>query len=217
MKNSFDVDAAAAAAQKSALRRVFYARRREALENDPQLNFRLGAVLVQWLETIFGNRESTCVGFYRPIRHEPDVTAALSAWAASASGRTLAVPVVDESAKGLMHYARWSPQMPMKAGAYGIAEPAVDERLEPDVIVSPCVAVTRAGMRLGNGGGYFDRYLALRQALGRTPAATVALALEATVIDEAANKAAEGGLAPQDFDIAFDWVATEAGVVRAGS
>lgn len=211
MKNSFDVDAAAAAAQKSALRRVFYARRREALENDPQLNFRLGAVLVQWLETIFGNRESTCVGFYRPIRHEPDVTAALSAWAAS--GRTLAVPVVDESAKGLMHYARWSPQMPMKAGAYGIAEPAVDERLEPDVIVSPCVAVTRAGMRLGNGGGYFDRYLALRQALGRTPAATVALALEATVIDEAA----EGGLAPQDFDIAFDWVATEAGVVRAGS
>ena len=144
------------------------------------------------------------------IGRELECTGGGAAWAGSGSGGRRAGAGGEGRAKGLMHYARWSPQMPMKAGAYGIAEPAVDEQLEPDVIVSPCVAVTRAGMRLGNGGGYFDRYLALRQALGRTPAATVALAPEAPVIDEAAVKADERGLAARALVHTFDWGAPRA-------
>lgn len=49
-------------------------------------------------------------------------------------------------------------------GAYGIMEPAIDDsiEIEPselDLIIVPAVAYTRECLRLGQGGGYYDRLL----------------------------------------------------------
>jgi 5-formyltetrahydrofolate cyclo-ligase len=52
----------------------------------------------------------------------------------------------------------------VKAGAYGIREPAGDETIEPaelGLVVVPAVAFDRRGQRLGRGGGYYDRFLEL--------------------------------------------------------
>ena len=51
-----------------------------------------------------------------------------------------------------------------KKGAFGIPEPVLElGRVIPpediDLVVSPCSSFDESGMRLGMGGGYYDRYL----------------------------------------------------------
>lgn len=89
----------------------------------------------------------------------------------------------------------------MVKGAFGIEEPKIDRLVYPDVIFAPCVGVNRLGVRLGNGGGFFDRYL-LQRRLDSKPVTTVAVAFDELVVDENYQ---------QQHDIAFDWIVTESG------
>ena len=54
-------------------------------------------------------------------------------------------------------------------GLYGIPEPGPDaERVEPesgDIIIVPALCFDRQGYRLGQGGGYYDRWLELHPGL----------------------------------------------------
>lgn len=58
----------------------------------------------------------------------------------------------------------------MKKGAYGIPEPDTDcPKVEPgeiDIMIVPAIAYNDEGIRLGQGGGYYDKYVnaALNQA-----------------------------------------------------
>ena len=49
-------------------------------------------------------------------------------------------------------------------GAYGIPEPTRETPLigtdEVDFAVIPCLSCSRSGLRLGKGGGFYDRFLA---------------------------------------------------------
>jgi 5-formyltetrahydrofolate cyclo-ligase len=73
--------------------------------------------------------------------------------------------------------------------------------LVPEVVLVPCVGFTASGHRLGYGGGYFDRWLALHPYV-----TAVGVAWSVGRLDEG-----ELGAQPHDHPLMF--VVTERGIV----
>jgi len=60
-----------------------------------------------------------------------------------------------------MHFRRWLPGDPMAASPYHFKQPADDApEIRPDLILAPLLGFDRAGNRLGQGGGFYDRAFA---------------------------------------------------------
>jgi 5-formyltetrahydrofolate cyclo-ligase len=152
----------APAADKPALRRALLAAR-QALAQDTAnlatLDTRLGAELRRLLD----ERAPRCVGFYWPTAGEFDARAAVAAWLAAAPGRTAALPVVTDAAEPLAFHL-WHPASAMREGRYRIPVPAEARPAEPDLLLIPCVGFDPQRLRLGYGGGFYDRTLAARAA-----------------------------------------------------
>jgi 5-formyltetrahydrofolate cyclo-ligase len=74
-------------------------------------------------------------------------------------GVLVGLPVID----GEDIVARsWRPEEPTTETWFGAREPAGGDAIDAsafDVIVTPAIAVDRAGRRVGYGGGYYDRFL----------------------------------------------------------
>lgn len=138
------------------------------------------------------------VAFCWPIKHEPDVRAAVDRWAEG--GAQAALPVVVNEAQPLAFRA-WTPATPLVADRYGIPTPAGGAFLDPDLILLPLNGFDAAGYRLGYGGGFFDRTLAARSP--RPLAVGVGFEI---------NRLAS--IRPERHDQRLDWVVTEAGVFR---
>lgn len=72
--------------------------------------------------------------------------------------KRVSVPVLDGST---MRFSEWDADSTVKINRVGIREPssAVHVRREElEVVLTPLVAFTQDGARLGRGGGYYDRY-----------------------------------------------------------
>ena len=180
------------ASPRAALRTALLAQRRQRGE-DLDTEARIAPHLRQILEML----EPEVLGVYWPVRLEfnPVRLLAGTAWAASAA---LALPWVQKNPQE-MHYRRWDGRPPTLKDECGILA-SEGARVVPDVVLAPCVGYTEEGLRLGYGGGYFDRFLAAHPhvtAIGVAPAwAQVALAREA-------------------HDIPLPIIVTDAGVVAA--
>ena len=180
-------------------RTYFLALRKQVHCDHPEKNAALNRVLLAWLL----QQSVRSVGFYRPFRSEPDVTPAIAAWLQKNPAHRAAVPVVDDLEQCRMHYAQWHPGMSMQRGAYGIETPENDLVIEPEVVLAPCVAFTPQGFRLGNGKGFFDRYLAQPQTQKMI---TVAVAFDALMWS---------AMPLDSYDVPMQWIATESGVRAA--
>ena len=105
----------------------------------------------------------TVVG-YVPLPREADVTPLLRA--GLTQGKRLLLPRVE--GPGVMTLRQVGALESLVPGAYGIPEPAEDAPIVPpseaDLILTPLEAIDRSGLRLGKGGGYYDRLLSAADA-----------------------------------------------------
>jgi 5-formyltetrahydrofolate cyclo-ligase len=97
------------------------------------------------------------IGGFWPIRDEIDIRPLLPAL--HAQGHPLALPVTGRRGEPLVFRA-WQPGAPLLPGRFGTSHPA-GAVVTPDVLLIPLLAFDAEGHRLGYGGGFYDRTLAL--------------------------------------------------------
>ena len=139
------------------LRRELIAKR-QALPDLERRDAELAERLLQVLDAL----EPETLGAYCATRGEFDPMPAVTKWLAAHPECTFALPRVKEATKEMTFFA-WAPGEPLRSGPYGIAEPTGEAVLNPTTLLVPCVGFADVGLRLGYGGGYYDRYLAGRE------------------------------------------------------
>ena len=139
---------------KRVLRKQLQAER-QAMVDRHQRSVHLQDVLRVWL---LGRGEKT-IGAYWPIKGEFDALPALYRWSEADDARRIGLPVIDRETRQLRFHV-WYPGCPMEEDAYGIPKPKDTESFEPQLLLVPCVGFGARGLRLGYGGGFYDRTLA---------------------------------------------------------
>ena len=123
---------------------------------------------------------------------------------ALAAGKRLCVPQCV--GKGIMELRQVTDLRQLIPGAYGILEPSADAPLvsldEVDFAILPCLTCNHLGQRLGQGGGYYDRFLSHYRG------GTVLLCREKLIREEIP-------LEPHDYPV--PWVLTERGLYEDGT
>jgi len=131
---------------------------RQALPDRLERAVALQQVLRVWL---VGRQEST-IGGYWPIKGEFDALPALYRWSEGADDRRIGLPVADRETSSLRFHV-WFPGCPMEPDRYDIPKPKGTEVFEPQMLLLPCVGYGPEGVRLGYGGGFYDRTVAALQ------------------------------------------------------
>jgi len=158
------------------------------------------AQIIGRLETLWREagrlKPGTIVSGYWPLRGEPD----LRPWLGDqdAQGLVCVLPVVVQKGEPLQ-FRRWFPGCAMEKGFWNIPVPADPATFTPQLLIAPVVGFDRQCYRLGYGGGYFDRTLALLQSQQR----------EFHVAGVGYSEAEIASIQPLDHDIALEAIVTD--------
>ncbi|MDO4741572.1 MAG: 5-formyltetrahydrofolate cyclo-ligase [Eubacteriales bacterium] len=142
--------------EKARIRNAMRERRRAL---PPQAQEEASRRVCAHLVSLDAYKSARCVMAYMACRGEMSLAPAIED--ILASGRTLALPRCE--AAGIMTARHVQDLSALLPGAYGLPEPGADSGIvDPgliDLILVPGAAFDRAGGRIGQGGGYYDRFL----------------------------------------------------------
>jgi 5-formyltetrahydrofolate cyclo-ligase len=139
--------------------------------------------LAEHLSQVVGPNDTVCG--YVPIRTEPGSMLLVDRLFELCA--RLLLPVTRTETDGSALALQWAEYRPgaLLAGPYGLLEPAqpwlaASTIVDATVLLVPALAVDRHGVRLGRGGGFYDRSLRLR----RHDAKLVAVVRDDEVLDK---------------------------------
>ena len=136
---------------------------------------------------------------YWPIGNEVDLRRLASA--DETIDITFALPVVAGKGEPL-RFRGWKPGDRVEKGAHGERIPVDGPLVQPQLVFVPLVGFDRAGHRIGQGGGYYDRTLAHLRASPQASGKILAVGV-AFCVQECLN------IAREDHDEPLDRVITE--------
>jgi 5-formyltetrahydrofolate cyclo-ligase len=196
-------DATLASAARKTMRRALRLKRRAVPAAERNASARLVAHHVDgWLRL----RPSWRIALYAALPEELDSTPLIEL--ARARGCRLYLPRIDRHNLGRkMQFVQMSDRQ--RSNRLGIAEPEGSQIIGArwlDVVFLPLVGFDSRGVRLGTGGGYYDRAFAFRRwrRVWHTPQ-LVGLAYSFQQLEE---------IIPAAHDVLLDAVVTEKGVIR---
>lgn len=130
----------------------------ERLALAPDVREARSARIASALDQTIGRFSGRIVGTYWPFRGEPD----LRNWGIRVieRGGRIALPVVIQKGWPL-EYRIWTPGDPLERGIWNILVPRRGPAVQPDIVIAPVVGFDESRYRLGHGGGFFDRTLAI--------------------------------------------------------
>ena len=167
------------AARKAEARKAAFARRKPLFD---QAN----AAQAGYLSEVLAGYRGVPLSGFMPIRTEIDPRPAMAE--ACAHG-PVGVPVIKKPNHPLS-FARWTPE-------------TETDFFEPEIVIVPLLAFNRAGGRLGYGGGFYDRTLAMLR--GRRATLAIGFAFAGQEWDD---------IPLEDTDAPLDLIVTEAGVIE---
>jgi 5-formyltetrahydrofolate cyclo-ligase len=187
------MDEPALKAWRTQLRAELIARRLAAdLQQRNQWNAAIDAHLERLLTDVAGK----IIAFCWPYQAEYDARSLILRFLAR--GAHAALPVVVASRQPLIFRA-WTPETAMKPAVYDIPVPVDSPQVMPDIALIALAGFDDGGYRLGYGGGFFDRTLAVISPRPLTIGVGFELARVPTIH-------------PQPHDIPLDYIVTERGI-----
>lgn len=144
---------------KKALRKEILAKRRNLSEAYQK---QAAKEIYEKLRALAVYKEATVLCLYVPIQNEVDLFQYIPEF--RADGKKIYLPRVNGNT---MDFYAYNEQTALVEGAYHILEPDSMAQLEPEkfggscLIVMPGAVFTKSCDRIGYGGGYYDRYLAV--------------------------------------------------------
>lgn len=141
------------------------------------------------------------VSGFIPIGSEIDPQKLLAAFVCE--GAITALPVAKD--RGVLEFRAWRPGDPLVKAGFGLQEPVeTAERVHPTLVLTPMLAFDLRGRRLGWGGGFYDREIALMR--GERTVTIVGLAFDGQQIPRVPTGR---------HDQPLDWIVTEKAAYKA--
>ena len=175
-----------------------------SLRNDiePVRRNRLDHRICGHLVDFLGEHDALNLAGYVAFRGEPNLQPALQVL--HQAGRRVHMPVLAEDRQA-MNFRRWKPGAEMPTNRFGIPEPVNGHPCPPerlDVVITPLVAFSPAGVRLGMGAGFYDRTFHFRQHSPESGPLLMGAAYSVQQVDS---------LPAESWDVPLDGIITEKG------
>ena len=148
---------------------------------------------------ILEEKAISVIGLYYPVNSEMNPLILIDYL--ETHGKTTCLPIVIGKNRPLI-FKSWSTGKDVVTGHYGIPVPDNDQIVTPDLVICPLLSYDAKGMRLGYGGGFYDRTIRHLRRNKQTRYMGLAFSEQKSYHD----------LPSEVHDVPLDVVLTEAGI-----